>query len=111
MNSSSSMGKHASGNVSSTSTGLADRKAGERVQSVLHLPCFGIQVDADEIEVVYQFLRHEPGGQPLPIQAPVHEADRNNVALVPLPDGSSQVANPLASDVGPGPISLVQRDE
>jgi hypothetical protein len=32
----------------------------------------------------------------------------NQVPLVFLPDGSSQVVNPLSGEVGPGPICLVQ---
>ena len=53
----------------------------------------------------------KPEVRPGPIQAPVHQAHGNQVPLVLLPDGGGQVLHPLAGDVGPGPVCLVQRDE
>src|SRR5690242_10399585 len=68
-------------------------------------------MDADEIEIVGDLGRHEAGSQTGAIQAPVHEADRNQVPLILFPDGGGQMSHPLASDIRPGPILLVKRDE
>ena len=84
MNCSSSSIEQDSGNVSSITTGLPTAKPASVSSASLTLPRLGIEVDADEIEVVGDLRGDEAGRQAGAVEAPVDQADRDQVAAVVL---------------------------
>src|SRR5262245_15829311 len=89
----------------------ADREPRQRLQRVVHLSPFGIDVDAEKIQVGGDLLGNEPGAQARSVQAPVHQADGNQVFAVLFPDRRSELLNPLPGDGGARAVALIQGDE
>ena len=85
MNSPNSSAEHFSGNISSIDHRLADAAKPRSVSSASSaFPASGIDVDAMKSSSAATFVRHEAGREARPVQAPGHQADRDQVPAVVL---------------------------
>src|SRR5262249_14682737 len=66
---------------------LAHGEAGQGVQGLLYLAFFGIDVNAEEIQIRSDLFRNKARSQPRAIQAPVHQADGDQVPAIVLANG------------------------
>ena len=99
------------GKVSSMTTGLPTLKPCKGFRSSCQLPGLGIEVHADEIELVGDPARlkaRRPGGAG---QAVGEQADGDQMPTVVLADGRGKLGDPAARDFRAGASPLMQGDK